>query len=124
MDSVVPEPPVSNLERRPRRQQWNQSHRGGGGECIIFVDVGVYGNSRDVIALERVPIDLVEVEIDQGQRRRPQLPHSHRQSRYPRPPVEIRESRVMRRAGIKFSDPVHWSDETFTALNPYTAVLA
>lgn len=37
--------------------------------------------------------------------------------------VEIRGSRVMRQAGNRFLDPVHLSDPTFTARNPFTATL-
>ena len=37
--------------------------------------------------------------------------------------VEIRESRVMRKADNRFMDPVLFPDPTFTARNPYTATL-
>ncbi|KAG0127838.1 hypothetical protein HOY82DRAFT_624136, partial [Tuber indicum] len=37
--------------------------------------------------------------------------------------VEIRESCVIRQIGNRFLDPVHFSDSTFTARDPYTATL-
>ncbi|PWW71674.1 hypothetical protein C7212DRAFT_287856 [Tuber magnatum] len=37
--------------------------------------------------------------------------------------VEIRESSIVRQAGNRFFNPVHFSDPTFAAIDPYTATL-